>query len=218
VTAGARQRGRPTKPAKKGEKTTLSLRVTPSLKERLDSAGDLSGRNLSQEAEIRLERSFHEQDLLISALDLAFGTETTALLLIFGEAIRSATTTARFSTTFALEVATEWTSDPYAYGEAAKAIAAVLDALRPEGEPIPPKFGSIPGVLDLNEVYKNQLGPGFARSVLEAVCGDPATRKLATLSDQIRERLQDETVDRVRTRCRQKSKSETGRGTTQAAP
>jgi hypothetical protein len=91
-------------------------------------------------------------------------------------------------------------SDPYAYGEAAKAIAAVLDALRPEGEPILPRFGSIPGVLDLNEVYKNQLGPGFVRGVLEAVCGDPATRKLATLSDQIRERLQDETVDRVRTR------------------
>ena len=53
-----RGRGRPTV----GERVPLGLRVTPEMKRRLDAAAKESGRSQSQEAEIRLERSFDRDD------------------------------------------------------------------------------------------------------------------------------------------------------------
>ena len=49
--------GRPTKPPKAGERVPLGLRVTPEMKKRLERAAIRKGRSLSQEAEMRLERS-----------------------------------------------------------------------------------------------------------------------------------------------------------------
>ena len=48
---------RPTKPPKAGERVPLGLRVTPEMKKRLERAAIRKGRSLSQEAEMRLERS-----------------------------------------------------------------------------------------------------------------------------------------------------------------
>jgi hypothetical protein len=50
--------GRPTKAPSPGERVSLGLRVTAEIKRKLDEAGEKSGRSQSQEAEIRLERSF----------------------------------------------------------------------------------------------------------------------------------------------------------------
>jgi len=49
--------GRPTKPPKAGQRVPLGLRVTPEMKKRLEKAATKKGRSLSQEAELRLERS-----------------------------------------------------------------------------------------------------------------------------------------------------------------
>jgi hypothetical protein len=49
--------GRPTKPPAPGERVPLGLRVTPEMKGRLEAAAQQNGRSLSQEAELRLERS-----------------------------------------------------------------------------------------------------------------------------------------------------------------
>ena len=59
--------GRPTKPPKPGERVPLGLRVTPEMKERLEAAAIKNGRSLSQEAELRLERSLAMQRHLIIA-------------------------------------------------------------------------------------------------------------------------------------------------------
>lgn len=50
--------GRPTKPPSPGERVSLGLRVTADIKRKLDEAAEQSGRSQSQEAELRLERSF----------------------------------------------------------------------------------------------------------------------------------------------------------------
>ena len=55
-----RKLGRPKKAGQPGERVSLGLRVTADLKTRLDAAADDSGRSQSQEAELRLERSFNE--------------------------------------------------------------------------------------------------------------------------------------------------------------
>jgi hypothetical protein len=72
------KRGRPTV----GLRVPLSLRVTPEFKERLDAAAEQSGRSQSQEAELRLERSFDRQDLLLDVLVMTFGSKQTAGLVI----------------------------------------------------------------------------------------------------------------------------------------
>jgi TraY domain len=54
--------GRPIKPAQAGERASLGLKVTADIKGRLDAAAQASGRTQSQEAELRLERSFTMQD------------------------------------------------------------------------------------------------------------------------------------------------------------
>jgi uncharacterized protein (DUF1778 family) len=65
--------GRPTKAPKPGERVSLGLRVTADIKQKLDEAAARSGRSQSQEAELRLERSFEREELLPEVLTLAYG-------------------------------------------------------------------------------------------------------------------------------------------------
>jgi TraY domain-containing protein len=52
------KRGRPPMPQTEGKRAVIALRVTAEMKRSLQEAADKSGRSLSQEAELRLERSF----------------------------------------------------------------------------------------------------------------------------------------------------------------
>ena len=55
--------GRPLKAPIPGKRVSLGLKVTPSIKEKLDRAAREGGRTQSQEAEVRLERSFDRDEL-----------------------------------------------------------------------------------------------------------------------------------------------------------
>lgn len=85
-----RRRGRPRKEPVEGDRVTLGLRVTAQTKKRLDEAADASGRSQSQEAEIRIERSFDRQELLGEALELAYGAPLAQLLRAIGWAMATA--------------------------------------------------------------------------------------------------------------------------------
>lgn len=65
---GSKRIGRPVKPAKRGTKVSLGLKVTADVKGMIDSAAKKSGRTQSQEAELRLERSFQSEDVFTAAL------------------------------------------------------------------------------------------------------------------------------------------------------
>lgn len=63
--------GRPTKKPKPGERVPLGLRVTPEMKKRLEKAAIKNGRSISQEAELRLDRSLDvSRHLVIAQGDL----------------------------------------------------------------------------------------------------------------------------------------------------
>ncbi len=82
------KRGRPPKtPEPGGRKVSLGLKVTPGIKARIDSAAKLSGRTQSQEAEVRLERSFERQDLQMDVLRTAYGPEIAGLLTLIGDTL-----------------------------------------------------------------------------------------------------------------------------------
>jgi len=66
------------------------LKVTPDVKTRLDETAKNNGRTQSQEAEVRLERSFEDEDALDRAMVLAFGADNGPLLFLVGEVLRVA--------------------------------------------------------------------------------------------------------------------------------
>jgi hypothetical protein len=67
------------------DRKPLSLRVTPTIRDRLDAAAEQNGRSISQEAEFRLERSFDHQDLLNEVLEFAYGRSIADHLLTIGK-------------------------------------------------------------------------------------------------------------------------------------
>jgi hypothetical protein len=60
--------GRPRVEPEDGERVPLSFRITPELKRLLDAAADASGRSQSQEAELRLEKSFWLDQLMANGM------------------------------------------------------------------------------------------------------------------------------------------------------
>ena len=77
--ARARQ-GRPSIPGRPGKRNTLGLRVSAETKEQLRQAADASGRSMSQEAEMRLLRSF-EVDAGNYLADLLAEVQTIRLMM-----------------------------------------------------------------------------------------------------------------------------------------
>jgi hypothetical protein len=128
----------PTREPRPGERFQLGVRVTPEAKRRLEKAAASSGRSISQEAELRLERSFDREDLLIEVLSLAYGRQLAGILMMLGSAMNHA------GVNTLLEAAggplskdkdfTNWIDDPDAYEQAQQGVAAVLAACSPNGK------------------------------------------------------------------------------------
>jgi hypothetical protein len=140
---GTNPKGRPPKrQPKPGERVPLGLRVTPELKRALDQAAASSGRSQSQEAEVRLERTFASEHSLLEMLDLAYGCENVALVMTFAELIRSVGSSAAL-----LAMArsknehpqASWIEDPFLFNEVVASINEIIESLRPQGEAVAPK-------------------------------------------------------------------------------
>ena len=137
-----RKIGRPTTATKPGEKTTLTLRVPSGLKRRLDGDAKAAGIHLSEEAERRLAGSYQHQALLEPALELAYGPQLAALLLILGRVMSTTGRRAMFLATQSPENLDGWLSNPYAFDQVASATKTILEGIRPQGDrefPAPPK-------------------------------------------------------------------------------
>src|SRR3954454_12478893 len=86
----APRRGRKPQPANQGQRVSLGLKVTPEIKNKLDTAAKANGRTQSQEAEVRLERSFDREALLLEVLELRYGSPLAGLLMAMGAAMDGA--------------------------------------------------------------------------------------------------------------------------------
>jgi hypothetical protein len=118
------------KSAEPGERVHLGFRVTPEMKRRVEDVANASGRSISQEAELRLERSFEQQRLLPEALELAYGDELAGVLIAIAEAMNDARLHARIVTD---EDYRTWLEDGFAFDAAVAAAQIVFEALRPAG-------------------------------------------------------------------------------------
>jgi hypothetical protein len=148
------RKGRPTKDPVPGQKMSLGLKVTAEVKWRLDRAARKSGRTQSQEAEMRIERSFDREALLSEVLSLAYGRETAGLLIMLGETMKAVVD--RTSRAYG-----HWLVDGSAYFEVEQAVIRLLNAARPSEvsqQPTPQNVG----------LY----GPNVAEEMIRTLRGD----------------------------------------------
>ena len=180
----ANRRPGPGRPPLPGERIPLGLRVTREMKQKLDRAAHASGRSQSQEAELRLEQSFNSASALFDALDLAYGPRWTGLLLLLAQTAQFTGTRAVSASQFNFNGCEDWVSDPYAYDQAARAIAFVLEIFRPRGKIVLPlqRYG-------LPDESWWRLGEGFAGQLLAEVQNRSDTNADSTIVEAVRQRL-----------------------------
>src|SRR5215208_346894 len=91
-----RRMGRPRTRVDDAPGDYVGFRAPRELKERLEVAAARSGRSLSTEAQIRLEKSFDQQDILSQALELAYGSRLAGLFLLLLDQISTVGSLASF--------------------------------------------------------------------------------------------------------------------------
>jgi hypothetical protein len=126
-----------------GERFQIGVRVTPDLKRRLDAAAEDSGRSQSQEAELRLERSFDREDLLTEVLTMSFDSkQLSGLLIMLGMVMVEAGGQAAYrilgekpQAYGLISDVAFWLANPKVCDIAIEAAITVLESIRPKGPP-----------------------------------------------------------------------------------
>lgn len=176
------RRGRPIKNPRPGAKASLGLKVTPHMKARIEAAAREAGRTQSQETEFRLERSFERQDLMSDALTLAYGPQLAGLLMIIGRVMHVTGSHTGFMADHETALTKAWLENPFAYSEAEKALALIINCFRPAGPVIVPGgAGALHSHLNIQS-----FGPGFATGILSAIAGHPSTESDAAFAAIVR--------------------------------
>jgi len=166
------------------------MRTTAEIRRLLEDAAKTSDRSLVQEVEFRLENSFREERLVTDALALAYGPELAGILLLLGDEMSKTGRSAGF---FPLKGARNWWDNPYAYDQAAKAAAYVLEALRPEGEIVlPGPSGTLPSGLSMQTV-REHYGTWSARGTLNDVASNDLREH-----DRVRRQLGEHLLNRIK--------------------
>ena len=132
-----RPRGRPPQPEGARRRSNLTLRVSDKTKAGLERDAAANGRSLSEEAEARLDQAARSQQMLEQGLDLALGRPGAGLILAIVHVVRDVARGAAFVTTNR-HGGDDWVNSPYAFEQVSRAIAAMLEAVRPEGDVTPP--------------------------------------------------------------------------------
>jgi hypothetical protein len=162
VTGDVNFGGRRKRDPETGERVHLGIRVTPEMKQRLERTASLNGRSQSQEAEIRIERSFDREDLLPEVLTLAYGREVAGILMMLGVVMTEAGYLSHAMD--AVHPAELWTDDSDAFHLAIQAATALLNAARPLGR----------------AASNSRLGLQCAFEMINALRGKPMQRKRYT--------------------------------------
>ena len=124
----------PTPEASEPKRFTIGLRVGKAARERLEDAATASGRSLSQETEIRIERSFDQEDFVASGLRLKYGDEFAKVIAAAADAgLRAGRTYGVAVARDFTDGAENWHTYPTAFKAAIDAMQEVLMACRPVG-------------------------------------------------------------------------------------
>jgi len=160
------------------------------LREKVEAAAKKNSVSMNSEMVSRLEKSFERQEtanrLLNEIMELAFGEDLGEILLVLGTAMKLSGQSAGFVATGTLEGTDLWSHNAYAFSQASQAAAAVLDGMKPDGDPAPPRMTSAQAIAlggppdpEINATYAN-LGRDIANVILVKTASD-RTRASGTL-------------------------------------
>ncbi|HYI30319.1 MAG TPA: toxin-antitoxin system HicB family antitoxin [Bradyrhizobium sp.] len=195
-------RGRPAVAPEQRKSKNFTFRGTGDLHERLRLAAQKSHGSVSEEIEARLLESFDTAQ----KVDTVFENRTLyGIMRLVATAMNSAGETAggHSRASHNSEHGPEnWHNDPHGFDQAVKAANRIFEALRPQGEIKPPKFGKArrgdDSLLDLEEFAVN-LGQGFANGLLYEIASDePTTGAAVKRAPEFRRDLGPAIVERIK--------------------
>jgi hypothetical protein len=129
--------GRPIAAPKAETKSTISVRVAPTLKERLNQEATKNDRSISAETELRLEISFRDELLERDQGEL-YGRASGDLLRVLWLVMRNAGTRAAWAVTAmagsSFEDPDDWLQNPVARYQAIEAAITFLEGVKPKEE------------------------------------------------------------------------------------
>jgi hypothetical protein len=172
--------------------------ITADLYAYLKANAAKNGNSLSSEVEERLRRSRTEE----RELERRFGgREMYALAQIFVQVMQRAARASIVETRARTKghrsiPADEWMRDPFAFDQSCKAIAHVLEQLRPEGDPSPPRElidafrDRMPDLADAIEQSAPNIGTRVASNFLAALAGSELLEPLPALTSPDQELAQ----------------------------
>ena len=189
-----RRAGRPTTEGREGEKSTLGIRASATLKARLQEAADRNGRSLSQEAEIRLEQSFRDDDLLPQLMAGAYGRQLAAMLMVMGAAMSDVGRVVAATEVKTPNWLEDWFNNPFTFDQAARAAHIVLQSFAPDGDASVPHDSKYKNAPDLAD-YK-------AKSHIKVVLGQLKVESHLHWAEIIRSMLGSSVLNRIQRRIR----------------
>src|SRR5262245_10219857 len=125
----AKRIGRPMRKPVEGARYSLGLNVTGATKRRIDNAAKSSGRTRSQECEIRTEQTFHEEDLLPSIQQLAYGPGLADTVQEMVTAVRASRLEGRYLAEVRPQDMDSMWADPAFFEPVVNAIKGALDKM-----------------------------------------------------------------------------------------
>ncbi len=175
------RRGRPPLKPDSRRSYKLSVTIRERLRRQLEQSAEEEGRTLSQEVEYRIERSFERAELMWEMMELAYGREAAALLVVMARAMADAGRASGYRHSPTGNEGASWLDDRFAYEQAQKAAATILEKFKP------PKWTEQPNIsnerfLETMRVLTKSTdsktwGEWFAKNVLDGLRGEESTVK-----------------------------------------
>ncbi|NUU39627.1 TraY domain-containing protein [Tardiphaga robiniae] len=159
-----------------GKRHPLNVRTTFEARQRLESAAMESGRSLTQEAEVRIERTFKSDDNALDALELIYGSAIAGLALALADCIQQSAVSTRLMIA-GVPDGDGWLDDPTAFDQAIHAINTLMDGLRPDGDPrgltLPDGFAAPGTGRDIAAMFaRGDMGRNIGKRKLAVVAGN----------------------------------------------
>jgi TraY domain len=178
------------------QRITLTSRVTEGMRRRLEEASATSGRSLAQEIELRLEKSFGDEQRLKEALELAFGPQIAGFALATAFVARQAADASLMVSGTPLTVNGPWLSNAFAFSQVAAAVHDLIKGIEPDGEPVEPALlQTMPS--EVREVMKN-AGRAAAAAVCRAIAYPQPGGPLGPWARVIHEWLGEDAIARIK--------------------
>ena len=192
--------GRPRSARPRGKRSTLSLRTTAELFDKLDREAKTRGRPLSHVAELWLEFGARERAQLDDMLALVCGPQPARMLMLVALVISDVGPAAASLGSWepTAEAIARWADNPYVFDQVVRAVNLIFEAFRPEGDRRPHNPALDPPInMDRNAEFF-QVGEQLAEAALLAVLNPHSVAANFTrLGERLGEKFDPVTVDRI---------------------